>query len=218
MKKKVTKKKTAMEPRMTPLAVEHDLSVFADSEDDRYALSQVKYDANEKCLVATDGRICAVVPLDAGPQDMLIAADALSRAMCEATPGHLAGIKQADGTVTVESDAGRTVRDAGEQGGKWPSWRVLFSLYVPTATMFSVAPRLLKALAEYAIACEQDSIDIGFAVNEHAVVDTGIHWRVGETVGVLMPRGKDDLEPEELSQQLRARMTTALEALRGEET
>lgn len=224
MKKKSAKKravkKTAkpelprvVEPQVAVLGKEHNLSGFADNESGQYACEYLKYDAGRKCLVATDGTIVAAVPLAAGSNDMLIEARAVSQAIKESTKRKPSSIKNADGKVTVESEAGRTVRDAGTQDGKWPSWVTVFSVDISKATVACLCPKRLKKLADYAIACGEEDIRFAMPLSDHNVVQSGIVWQIGETVGVLMPRCNTK-DPEELSEQLRAKIQAPLKALK----
>lgn len=128
----------------------HDISAFCEYESCAYDLDTVKYDPANKCLMATDGKVCMFVPFDGGDEGF-----------------HLSGATLGDlfsGRATLSlSPDGNASTSLKRDATRWPDVVELVAKCNPHTHTVIVKTQMLETIAKYAKRAGAQSVYFGFA-------------------------------------------------------
>ncbi len=154
-------------------------------EDARFATEHIHIDTDNKCAVATDGRILAVVPCEPSPTEEIIGVPALVPVDAFKAARRAAGggqknpdlVLMVDDRVTVQDGAGKRTFDQGK--GEFPNYKNVIPAAGAGKIELVINANLLQKLANALGSSGGVKLEI-----QHVVDDKGVHKHIERNKGI----------------------------------
>jgi hypothetical protein len=200
--KEPPKQESKPEPDKTPetnghirLEPHHNLTGFCDVEGTRYALGGVYIDTKRQKAVATNGRMLAVVPLEANGKAFIAPATLFKKLRIAGKTKRRKGgafISLDNSTVVMSDDRGLSV-SMREIEGRFPDWHKVTQGLAEPKSVVTLNAGMLKSICEHAVVCSKamkgadPTIELTVRGDEDAVSIRAIPNNVEMASYLIMP-------------------------------